>query len=391
MIAGFKQKIGFWPKELITTWKNNKIWLWFHGVSVGEINAILPLILKIKELKSEYPIMLSTTTKAGYQIAKTLGKEHGFTVFFFPFDIPITIKKLLLNVKIKLLVIAETEIWPNLLQECKKRNIPTVLVNARLSDRSYKNYHLLKSYFNKVVNNFTEIISQSTSDTEKFISLGLDKEKIRTYGNLKFVPSKDFTGKENSNKTGYKKIIFASTHPGEDEIALDVYKNLKSRFLDLQLIIAPRHIDRTNRIKDLVLNKNLIPSLWSEENKITDSNKVLLIDTIGELQGLFKDCYITILCGTFAKIGGHNILEPIRAGSFTIIGPNDFKIKSLSKPFLEKDALFQVQNTNELITEIEKALTDEEYRKKKIENGIRLISENKDVLENTKNRLLSYL
>ena len=388
MIAGLKEKLGIWPNELIQTWQSKQNWVWFHAVSVGEINAVIPLILKIKEEKN-HPIMLSTTTKAGYELANKISKEKGFLAFFFPFDFPSIIKKLLSYAKVKILVIVETEIWPNLLKECKRKQIPAILVNARLSDKSFRNYNFLKSYFNSVFNLFTEVLSQSESDTKKFEAVGLKKEKIKTLGNLKFVSLSDIS-QEKSPTSNTTKIVFASTHRGEDKIAIQTYKRLKAEIKDIKVVIAPRHIDRTSEIQDLVKSEGLIPILKTDSNDCGE-NEILILNTIGELQNFYENCQITVLCGTFAKVGGHNILEPIRARSYTIIGPNDFKIKALSTPFKEKDAIVQVKNEEELVEEIKKAITNEDLRKKKIENGIRLIKENQNVLNETKDRLLSYL
>lgn len=392
MIVGLKEKLGFWPPDLIKTWESKNNWIWFHAVSVGEINAVIPLILKIKEEKQNYPIMLSTTTKAGYELAQRISKEKGFLAFFFPFDFPHIVKKLLDHAKIKLFIIVETEIWPNLLCECKKRGIPTLLVNGRLSDKSFRNYHFLRFYFNKVVNLFTEVLSQSETDTNKFKAIGLDYKKIKTLGNLKFVISSDIklltrTPTDNNEM----KIIFASTHRGEDEIAIETYKALKLESKNIKLVIAPRHVDRTDEIKELVRKESLIPILRTEDKDWKNTDEVLILNTIGELQDFYKDCQITVLCGTFAKIGGHNILEPIRANSYTIIGPNDFKIKALSMPFKERDALVQVKDKEELLEKLKEAITNKSLREKKIENGIRLIQENQNVLNDTKDRLLSYL
>ncbi len=389
MIAGFKEKLGFWPKSLLDEWELKQNWIWFHAVSVGEINAIKPLILKIKEEKKENPIMLSTTTRAGYELAKDFGSKNNITIFFFPFDIPLTINRLFNLVKIKALIITETEIWPNLLRACKSNNVPVFLVNARLSDNSFKNYHLLKFYFKDIVNLFTEVLSQSESDTKKFKELGLNEKKIKTLGNLKFVTN--YIASQPKENSPILKIIFASTHKGEDEIAIEAYKKLNLKFENIRLVIAPRHIDRAEEIKKIVRSGGFNPILKTE-NKSQDSTKdVLILNTIGELQKFYEECKITVLCGTFVKVGGHNILESIRSNSYTIIGPYDYKIKSLSSYFLKNEAIIQVKNKDDLLQSLSEAISNKELRMKKIENGIRLIKENQNVLNDTKDRLLLYI
>ena len=392
------QKFGFWPKSLIDLWKSKSNWLWFHAVSVGEFNAIWPLILNIHKEKSNYPIMISCTTKAGYKLAKEKAKENNFLVFYFPFDLPPVISSLLSYAKVKLLVIVETEIWPVTLSECYKRKIPIVLVNARLSDKSYKNYRLFKFYFKNIINLFTEVLAQSESDANKFLSLGLIKTKIKTLGNIKFVTYIDPKTKngngliaESNNNKNIIKIIFASTHPGEEEIAINIFKELFSRFKNIRLIIAPRHVNRVSEIVELVKSNKLNPVLRSRNETVKLQDDIFILDTIGELTKYYSESQITIVGGTFAKIGGHNIIEPIRAKSYTIIGPHDFKIKELSNIFKTKQALVQVKDQKELGTKIKEAITNSELRENTIKNGLKIIEENKNVLNETIQHILAYI
>lgn len=391
MISGFWEKSGFWSNTLINKWKDKSDWIWIHGVSVGELNAVWPLVLEINKLKPNYPIMISCTTKAGYALAKELTKDKGFILFYFPFDFPHILKSLLNYAKVKLVIIAETEIWPNTLNECKKRDIPVLLVNARLSDESFKNYYFFKFYFKNVVNLLTEVLTQSNNDSEKFKMLGVKENKIKTFGNIKFSTITEISNGKYENRDFHKTIIFASTHKGEEEIALLTYKKLLKEFPDIQLIIAPRHVDRTNEIVNLVKNNGFIPVLRTENKKATTSNEVFILDTIGELKNYYKMIDITVLGGTFSRIGGHNILEPIREKSYTIIGPYDFKIQELSDLFKKNKALVQVKNPEELTAKIKEALLNEELRKNTINNGIKLIKENANVLKQTIQQVLVYL
>ncbi len=399
MFDDFLQKIGVWPNDLTQAWKDRADWIWFHAVSVGEFNAIYPLIELIHNEKSNYPIMISCTTKAGYTLARSKTKdERNIVVFYFPFDIPLIVSSLLKKVSIKLLVIAETEIWPTTLSKCNLKNIPVVLINGRISDKSFKNYYLLRFYFKNIVNLFTEILTQSQKDAEKFIAIGAEKEKVKVFSNLKFSTGKKslkINGKMaesiDSEDTSTTKIIFASTHKGEEEIALNSYKKLSSKYPKLRLIIAPRHLNRIKEIK-LLINKNGYKEITrSSGRKISSKNDIYLLDTIGELQDFYKKAKITVLGGTFAKIGGHNILEPIRANSYTIIGPNDFKIKELSTIFKDKNAITPVNNTSELTAKIEEALEDSELINTKIANGKKIIQENENITKQITEHIYKYL
>ena len=254
MINGFWQKIGVWPTNIKTIWQNKTNWIWFHAVSVGEINAIWPLLLEIHNDYQIYPIMVSTTTKRGYEQAKKLIKNKDITLFYFPFDLPNILTKLLNLARVKIVIIAETEIWPITLLSCKKKDIPVVLINGRLSDKSFKRYSLFKPFVTYIINLFTTVIAQSKSDGSKFKSLGLRDEKLKIYGNIKFssLNTNLATQNQNINYNNLVKIIFASTHKGEDEIAISIYKQLINEYPNIRLIIAPRHIERVFEISELL-------------------------------------------------------------------------------------------------------------------------------------------
>ncbi len=396
MITGFWQKIGFWSNRLIRVWKEKEDWIWFHAVSVGEINAVWPLVLKLKKEKESYPYMISTTTDAGYKHLKELTKDKDFLIFYFPFDLPWVIKSLFNSVKIKMLIIAETEIWPNLLSECNKRDISTILINARLSDKSFKNYRFFKFYFKAIINNFTEVLSQSESDSHKFKELGIEKSKLKTLGNIKFssngnIEEANSNTPANLERTNDIRIIFASTHKGEEDIAVNLYKELLEQFKNIRLIIAPRHVNRSNEISRIISHNNFIPVLRTD-NKIIKSNKeILILNTIGELIQYYKASQITVMGGTFVRIGGHNIIESIRAGSYTIIGPYNFKIRELTTLFKNEDAIVQVHNVPELECKLKEAISNKEIRETTLRNGKGIIKRNQNVLQETAERILSYL
>lgn len=392
MIAGFWEKLGFWKEDILIAWRQKSNWIWFHAVSVGEINAIHPLILTISERYSSNPILLSTTTSAGYNHAKKIFRTQSITLFYFPFDFPNIIKAFLDLASIKLCIIAETEIWPNLLNELQKRNIPVILVNARLSEKSYKNYRFFRFYFKQVINNFSKVLSQSDKDTNRFLELGLNEDKIKTFGNLKFSSVKcEARLTENIQSPLITSIIFASTHNGEEKIALETFKEIYKDFNQIRLIIAPRHIERTSKISNLIMRSGFQPILYSE-NKISSSgNEVLILNTIGDLKNYFNESAITIMGGTFVKIGGHNIIEPISRGSYTIVGPHDFKIKELTSIFRDNNTISQVNSQDELKLKLREILSGKLDTGEKIKNGINLILRNQNVIKEITNEIALYL
>ncbi len=397
MVSGLLNKLGFWDKDIKKKWKLHKDWVWFHAVSVGELNAISPLIENVRLLNPNLSVMISCTTEAGYSLAKNKTQNTDISVIYFPFDIPLILNNLFNIINLKLVIIAETEIWPNLLHLCQKKNVPVILVNARLSDKSFRNYYLLKFYFKNVVNLYSKILTQSEEDTNKFIKLGAIKERTKTLGNIKFGSINITNANEaldnifNNNKLNPIYITFASTHPGEEEIAIVIYKALRSQFPDLRLCIAPRHVNRTREICNLIEKHNLNPVCRTKNITRFSNNDIFILDTIGELKGLYKHSKVTILGGTFVKVGGHNILEPISESSYTIIGPYDYKIKDLSKKFKDTGALVQVKDTSELISRIKVALCNNELRQEAINKGLKLIKENGNILGNIVNEIREFL
>lgn len=389
--------MGYWPQEVIERWKSKSDWIWFHAVSVGEFNAVWPLVLDIKNKKPGSPIMVSCTTRAGHKLALEKAKDKDILVFLFPLDFPHVVKKLFKLAKVKALVITETEIWPTVLSEAYRNKIPTILVNARISDRSYKNYMFLRFYFKNVVNLFTKVLAQSESDLKKFISLGVDENKVQNLGNIKFAATTNELEKYKNESevkvctNGSKNLIFASTHKGEEKLAIDVYKELSKDHPELNLIIAPRHIERIEEINNLTISNSLTPKYKSKNEMIEGEGDIFILDTIGELIKYLKISDITVLGGSFAEIGGHNILEPICSNSYTLIGPHDFKITEMSNVFKKRDALVQVKDKNELIQKIKEALRNNELRKITIENGISIIKENEGGLKQTSQQILSFL
>ena len=228
---------------------NHKI-VMFHGVSVGEVNAIEKLIKKAHEAYPDEKIVVTTGTNTGQELAHK--KFDGITdlITYFPFDTPSCVKRFLDNVKPDIIFIAETEIWPNIAIECKKRGIKLCIINGRISDRTYRSYKMLKFFFKPLLNKYAGIYTQSSEDLDKFLSLGADINTTKRMNNLKFdisCPEPDL----NINKNG-RVLLAASTHSGEDEIVMAVYSKLKSKYNDLKLIIAPRHLTRIDEVEKIV-------------------------------------------------------------------------------------------------------------------------------------------
>lgn len=340
-------------------WGDSKV-IMFHGVSVGEINAIEKLVKKSKEIYSDCKVIITTGTNAGQENAlKKLGDIADF-ITYFPFDTPSCVKNFLDKINPDIILIAETEIWPNISIECKKRGIKLCIINGRISDRTYNSYKKLKFFFKPLLNNYTGIYTQSTEDLNKFLALGANPNTTERMNNLKFditTPIVDI----DFDKQG-RILLAASTHSGEDKIIIDAFKRLKEKFSDLKLIIAPRHITRVNEIETILHNENLpyILRKDSNDNLTTNmnNNNIMILNTLGELGKFFAFADISFIGGSFNKTGGHNPLESIIFNKPAVSGPSIHNFKDIYAIIRNAGAGFVVSNKEELLNMLEKLLSD---------------------------------
>ena len=328
----------------------------FHGVSVGEINAIEKLIIKTRDTFKDIKIVVTTGTNTGQDIAhKKLGKVADL-VTYFPFDTPSCVNRFLDNIKPDIILIAETEIWPIIAIECKKRGIKLCIINGRISDRTYNSYKKLKFFFKPLLNYYSGIYTQSTEDLNKFLSLGTNPDTTKRMNNLKFditAPNVTF----NFDKCG-KVMIAGSTHSGEDEIVLDVYNRLKSNIADLKLIIAPRHLTRKNEVELLVGESGYTYGFRSEGITSMSDIDIMILDTIGELGKMFSYSDIAFIGGSFNKTGGHNPLEATIFSVPVISGPSIHNFKDIYAIIKNAKAGFIVKNKDDFYNIANKLLTD---------------------------------
>ena len=338
---------------------DNKKVIMFHGVSVGEINAIEKLIKKAKEVFADVKIVVTTGTNTGQEIAHKKLDDTVDLVTYFPFDTPSCVNRFLDNIKPDVILIAETEIWPNISVECKKRGIKLCIINGRISDRTYQSYKKLKFFFKPLLNNYYGIYTQSSEDLEKFLSLGTNSDTTKRMNNLKFditAPKVDF----NFNKSG-RVLLCASTHSGEDEICIDVYKALKEKHDDLKLIIAPRHLTRIDEVETLVGESGFTYGLRSEGIESMADIDIMLLDTMGELGKMFAYSDISFIGGSFNKTGGHNPLESIIFSKPVISGPSIHNFKDIYAIIKNAKAGFVVNSKDEFINISSKLLSDAHY------------------------------
>ncbi|MDD4182946.1 MAG: 3-deoxy-D-manno-octulosonic acid transferase [Candidatus Omnitrophica bacterium] len=351
-LAALKQKMGFAGKT--ESKLHNTIWI--HVVSVGELNLIEKLAKRIHELFG-YEIIITTTTLSANKLAKK--KYAGFArIFFFPFDISFVIKKAILAFQPKILIVAETELWPNLFYRLKKKHIPIVVVNARISDRAFKRYKMIRPFIRKTLLKCNYIGAQNKMYKNRFVHLGADKATTIVSGNMKFesldIDEKQLQNLRNKYLNLLKKessclIVAGSTHNPEEEIILAAYKEIKELGKNVSLIIAPRHPERITGIEKTVKSYGFNPIRLSDPSKIgQQDNKVFLLDTMGELLYFYSFSDISFVGGSLANYGGHNILEPIFFLKPTLFGPSMANFSDIEETILENKAGIQITNQTEL-------------------------------------------
>lgn len=341
--------------------------IWIHAVSVGEVVAALPLIKALQQRSNPLPITVTTTTPTGSQrVLQSLDS----TVFhvYLPYDIPWALKGLIKKLQPSCLIIMETELWPNLLHECSRQQIPVIIANGRISDRSFKGYLRFKWFIANILRQVTLVAAQSATDAARFVQLGLEPQKVQVAGNLKFeVQPNSIQQKQGitlKNSIAKRKIwVAASTHANEEEMVLQAYKKIKQQIPELLLILVPRHPDRFNTVANLLQQHNYNFVRHSSSNAIVDATEIILGDTMGELQMFYAAADIAFVGGSLVPVGGHNLLEPAMFGVPSITGPNTENFKDITKLLFDAGAIRIVPNVTELAPQIFRLLQQPELLK----------------------------
>jgi len=400
-VTGLRQRLGF-IKRLD---HNAGPILWLHCVSVGETQAALPLLRAIRKDFPHYRIVASTTTVTGQELAKEIFKDLADQIFFFPIDWSWTVKRTLRGIQPAAVVLMETELWPAFLRECHRQHIPAVIVNGRISEKSFARYRLVRSFVARVVNCLELAIMQTEADADRLRALGLEASRVLVSGNLKFdagtTGEQDSLAAQLASRFGLAKtdtILAASTHDPEERIIVEVFRSLLKQHSDLRLIIAPRHPERFAEIASL-LNATGIP--WTSRTAMPtaddESCRIILLDTIGELRRVLPLSRIVFVGGSIAAVGGHNVLEPAAEACAIVTGPHTANFQEIVTTFLEARALIQLADLpeseigNQLTAEVTELLSNREQRTAMGERARQLVEENRGATARTVKALASTL
>ncbi len=373
------ERLGFYSKEL-----NQCIWI--HTVSLGETIAATPLI---KALKEKYPgekILITNMTPTGSARVKAVFGDSVYNTYI-PYDLPDALSRFFKKIKPRILIVMETELWPNLFHACQKRQIPIVVTNARLSEKSAKGYRKIASLTRELFSAITVLSAQAEADADRFIALGMPKERVKVTGSLKFdlelpndLPEKSI---ELRNTLGNDRLIWiaASTHPTEDEMMLAAHHLVRQAFPQALLILVPRHPERFDSIAALVAEKKLTVVRRSQKIACDENTAVYLGDTMGEMMLMYSVCDVACVAGSFVPVGGHNVIEPAALHKPVITGSYLFNFAEITDLLLAANGMIKVTNAEELARAVLAFFENAEYRQKTGENAYRVVEKNRGALQ----------
>lgn len=397
--AGLFQRFGILPKKLLADVKGRKV-IWIHAVSVGEVQAAIPLIHKLLNNFPNYKFLVTTTTNTGQKIAKEKLKSVSIHVFYFPLDFFWVVSRVLDSIKPAIVITLETEIWPGFLDACFKRNIMVGVINGRLSDKSFNGYKTIKFFLEPILKKINFIAVQTESDKNRFIQLGAQDERIHVIGNLKFDQTLNETPFSHSQTVEFSSLrnrpllIAGSTHRGEEEILLRSYKELLKIHPTLLFLLAPRHPERLTEVRNIVSNFGFQPIFRSQlpAELPRENGTVIILDTMGELAQIYQLATVVFIGKSLIKKGGgQNPLEPAMHGKPIVTGPYISNFKSIFNELKTNYALIEVNNDKELNAAINNLLTNEDERDKLGLNARKVTERNRGASDKSANLIRDYL
>lgn len=379
----WNERLAIYPKN---SPKDHVIWL--HAVSVGEVEAAFPLTQKIQKHFPQYSLLITTTTPTGSSRVKSLFGETVNHVYL-PFDLPISMRRFYHFFNPLISIVMETEIWPNFFYYGAHYDVPIIIVNARLSQKSTARYAQFPSFVRSTLAHTSLIAAQSRTDADRFIEIGAEAKKLTITGNIKFdlvLPKNLYQQSEHLRKKVFIErpvLIAASTHEGEDAQVLDAFAAIKIEYPELLLILVPRHPERFDAVAALCRGSGFSVVRRSNDLACSPKTDVFLGDTLGELKLFYAASDIAFVGGSLMETGGHNVLEPAALGIPVIVGPHTFNFEEISHLLVEAEAAIRVNDRSELANAIKNLLADKILREKIGENGRRFVEENRGAVDKT--------
>lgn len=359
-VGTLRQRFGYLPVSFNTYGEES---IWIHAVSVGEALVARALAAELKQAYPRHRLFISTTTLAGQQVARQ-NVHHFDDVFYFPFDFGPIVRRALRLVRPRLFLMMETEIWPHLLRRCRENGVRTVLVNGRISARSYPRYRLVRPFFRRVLDNIDLFCVQNEESARRLVDLGADASRITVTGSLKFDALslhrraddrvlRFFRVSENRPV-----VVAGSTMRGEEAMVLEAFRHVRGSATRALLVIAPRHPERFAEVESLAAEAGFRTARRSDL-RIDEEPRadVVVLDTIGELASLYQIATVVFVGGSLVDTGGHNILEPAIFGKPIVFGPHMQNFAEIAEAFLAGRAAVQVRDGAELEQALRQLLT----------------------------------
>ena len=352
---GLGERLGRVPGWLRTGAEGRPV-IWLHAVSVGEVLAITRLVQEIEASLPNYQLRVSTTTRTGQDLARErFGAER---VFYCPLDLPWAVRAHLNALRPRLLVLAETEFWPNLLNGCFRRQIPVAVVNARISDRSWPRYQMLRGLWKRILGPISRVLAQSELDAERLIALGCRTERVSVSGNLKFdvraAQEAEATRLLKTLGSGLRLVVAGSTLEGEEAALTGAWPSLLAADPNLAMVLATRHPERFAAVGALLEGSGfswIRRSEWKGKEagalRPLEPGQIILLDTIGELASVYSLASVAFVGGSLVAAGGHNPLEPAQFGVPIVMGPHYANFRAITEDLRAHDAL-RIANREEL-------------------------------------------
>mgnify|MGYP006086317415 CR=1 FL=1 len=365
--------------------KNNRENIWIHAASLGETKIAILLYKKLSQTDKNLNFLITTTTSSSYELIKSL--EGNIKHCYMPIDWFFTIKAFIKRARPSICILIETEIWPNLIKQCKKVKIPTTIVNARLSKKTTGANTLVKNIYHEILPDISKIYCKTNEEESNYIKLGADPNKISVLGNLKLIPQEDSSDYENI--IGKKYVLAASTHRGEERQIITEWLKMKER--KILLVIVPRHPERLGDIlSDIPLDMVDI-SIRSKEEPITSRTQIYIADTYGELDGLMKYCEFVFMGGSLVDHGGQNFIEAANQGKSIIVGPYMYNFISETEEFLQKNSMIMVKSSESLKHVFEKLIKSRQRRELFGNNAKKLILSKSGIIDKYCQSILSMI
>jgi len=385
--TGLSERLGDIPETILES-LNGQRPIWFHAASVGEVIASQRLLEGIRERWPHKKLLISAFTPTGKDTAIAKTKADG--VIFLPLDLPWIVRKVLKKINPSVIILMETELWPNMISRAGNMGIPVVTVNGRISDRSYGKYWFISPLLRKVFDHINRFLMQSDADAQRIVTLGADHSKVSVTGNIKFDLKAVYRDIPFMDEWGGPLLIAGSTHKGEDAVLLGIYKELRVHHPDLKLLLAPRHLERVTEVEGILEEKGL---RWMRRSEVEEriNEPVLLLDTLGELAYFYRYGNIVFMGGSLVPIGGHNLVEPALYGKPVLFGPHVENFRDAAQILTNSGGGIRVKDSDDLKDQLVRLLSDNDLCNSLGEKGREAVLNNQGATERTLESLFEYI